>query len=119
MIDPKKRKLLELMRHQVGSVNLMDLASLDTLIGDARKQYLRDAESLWANPVFHNEINRVIRRQLEFIGTEAESDRQADVGRGTINGVTLLRERIEVIHAEYKGGDNPVKEVFDQFEVSL
>lgn len=107
-----RESLVHLNRHQLGSIDLSDLTIPEELTGERRKEYLQQAELLWANPVFQNETKLIIRKQLEFIGMQAVEDLQYVIGRGTINGSDLLRDRIETLHTQYKesikGPDEPV-----------
>lgn len=105
---PKKPKtktvakiLLELNRHQIGSINLSDVVTPETLLPEQRTQYLREAESLWKNIVFQNELKLIMRRQLEFVGMQAADFDQVMVARGTINGSSLLLEKIEQLHIQF------------------
>jgi len=109
-----EKKITELMRHQIGSINLSDLIDISTLTLSERKKYLQDAETLWNNPVFKNEIKFIIQKQIEFIGMEARDILEVSVGRGTVNGATLLSERIQALHIEYIEDTKP-KEKFDEF----
>ncbi len=117
-----KKKLLETIvkinRHQIGSIDLADIIDVDALKPSDKKIYLQEAEVLWSNPVFQNETKKIIRLQLEFIGMNAEYFEQMLVGRGTINGCDLLRERIEKLHLEYKDSTQSTEEKFDEFEIT-
>ncbi len=116
-IKPSKEALLELARHQVGSINLRDIVDADLLTGESKAQYLANAELVWVNPVFKNELYRIIRKQLEFIAMQSSDFDQTLVGRGTINGADLIRERFETLHIQYADRNKP-KEKFDKFEIS-
>lgn len=104
--------LTDLNRNQLGSISLKDINNITEYSSSEGKQYLQDAEVLWNNPVFQNEIKKMIQIQLEFIGNEATEISQVFVARGTINGVQLLHEWIEMLHNKYTQQTKP-KEDFD------
>lgn len=109
--------LLDATRHALGSINLKDIEDADTLVGETELSYLGKASAIWTNPVFRNEIARIIRLQLEFTGMQASNFEQTIVGRGTINAADLIKSRFENLHTRYLDRTKP-KESFDKFEVS-
>lgn len=104
--------LTDLNRNQLGSISLKDINDVTRFTTGERKQYLQDAEVLWTNPVFQNEIKKMIQVQLEFMGNEATEISQVFVARGTINGVQCFHEWIEMLHNEYTQLNKP-EEDFD------
>jgi hypothetical protein len=114
----KKKTVVEFNRHQIGSISLTDIDYIDSLSVSDRRNYLQQAENIWTNPVFQNEIKTIIQKQLEFIGMESKDYNQILIGRGTINGVSLLQERLETLHSEYIQGIKP-PEKFDEFDVGV
>lgn len=119
-IKPVSPTIVDLNRHQLGSIDLTDILDGDALLGEERKEYLRNAELLWVNPVFQHETKKIIRKQLEFIGIQAPDLEAILVGRGTINGVDLLRERVEKLHVLHK--EKPEQSTpldFNKFEIGV
>lgn len=108
--------LVDINRHQVGSIGLCDLMNEEAMDEPTRKEYLRNAEEVWRNPVFKKEITMLIRKQENFIACWAEDEKQVLVGRGTINGVSLIEERLRELHSEYEA-TKPVTESFDKHSV--
>lgn len=113
------KRLTDLNRNQLGSISLDDIDIVDKLEGAKRHAYLAHAESLWRNPVFANEIKVMVQAQLEFIGKECSEFSHMLVGRGTINGASILRERIQTLHAEFAELTKSVDKEFDPFAVSV
>ena len=113
-----KKTIVDFNRNQICSVSLKDIDNIDDLTVVDRKNYLQQAESLYSNPVFQNEIKVIIQKQLEYMGMEAKNMEEVWVSRGTINGIDLLRERIEALHSEYIQAIKPA-EKFDRFEVGV
>lgn len=114
----KKKTIVDFNRNQIGSISLKDIDSLDNLTISERKGYLQQAESIFNNPVFQNEIKIIVQKQLEFMGMKARNMEEVWVSRGTINGVDLFRERIETLHSEYIQAIKP-PEKFDEFDVGV
>jgi hypothetical protein len=112
----KNKTVVDLNRHQIGSIDLSDLIWVEKLSESDRKKYLQDAEMVWANPVFQNEILRMIQAQLEFIGMQALTWEQSLVGRGVINGLDLIKTQMENYHNQHLQAIRPA-EKFDKFEI--
>ncbi len=108
--------IVKLNRHILGSIDLDDIVDADSLEGTDRKNYLEQAEVLFANPVLINEIKRAIKLQVEFIAREAVGEDQMYIGRGGINLGELLIERFTMLHSEYKEKVEP-EEPFDPLEI--
>jgi hypothetical protein len=96
----------------LGVFSSKEIQDSDKLQGAERKIYLQNAALIYSNPVFVNEIRLLIEAQKEFIACESEDYQQVCIGRGTINGLTLILERVEAFKNEYnsitKGEDPPV-----------
>lgn len=111
--------LTVLNRHELGSISLKDLINVSLLEGENRRVYLAKAEQIWMNSVFVNEIKVMIQAQLEFIAKECPEFAQMLVGRGTINGASILKERIQMLHVEYRELTKQKDEDFDPFAIGV
>lgn len=91
-----KKEELELIRHNVGSINLSDIEKLkeERISEDAEKQRAADAEIFYKNH-FEKLLKLFIQKQLEFIAEEATDIEKLAFSRGTINGFTLINEWFE------------------------
>ena len=112
----KKKTIVDFNRNQIGSISLKDIDTFESLTESEKKGYLQQAESIYMNPVFQNEVKIIVQKQLEYMGMEAKNMEEVWVSRGTINGVDLLRERIETLHSQHLQAIKPA-EKFDEFEV--
>ena len=113
------KDLTDLNRHELGSISLEDIIDVSILDGAKRKEYLANAEQIWNNPVFVNEIKIMIQAQLEFIGKECAEFAQTLVARGTINGASILREVIQAYHMEYRESTKQKDKDFDPFAIGV
>lgn len=109
-----KEELTKINRHAVGSIDIDDIKSKDTMSGNELREYLSQAETLYTNPVLINELNRAIKIQMEFIACEATSFEETLVGRGGINMASLLLERFALLHSEYKEMIEPEEDIDPQ-----
>lgn len=112
----KKKTITDFNRNQIGSIDISDLQYVEKLSESERKGYIQQAELIWNNPVFHNEIKIMIQAQLEFIGMKANDMNQILTARGTINGIDLFRERFVVYHNEHLKAIQP-PEKFDKHKM--
>jgi hypothetical protein len=111
-----KKTIVDFNRHQIGCIDLLDLKNVEEMTESQRKSYIQDAEAVWNNPVFQNEILIMIQKQLEYMGMEASSIDEILVSRGTINGIDLFRMRFETYHNQHLEAIKPAED-FDEFEV--
>lgn len=109
------KELVEINRNFIGGISLKDLVYEDKLTPSEKLKYLQDAELVYNNIVFQNELKRIIQTQLEFMGMEAIGMEQIYVSRGTMNGMDLLTERFLTLHNEYKEATKPEDTNFDEF----
>ena len=108
------KNLVKINRNFIGSIDLGDIINVDKMTPTDRINYLKEAETLYNNPVFQNEIKKMVQTQLEFIAMQTTDQDQVYVGRGTISGLDLLMETINHYHNEYKQAIRP-EENFNKF----
>ena len=82
----------ELLRHFLASINLEDIEELQKVTLNEADSLSRaiDAELFYTNH-FSKVIKLFIQVQLEYIGKEADNAEQLMFGRGTINGLMLIK----------------------------
>lgn len=87
------KKSAELLRRELGSIDLFDIEDLKKveLTDEEAMARAGDAELFYKNH-FEKVLKLFIQKQLEFCGKEAENPGQFLFGRGTINGLCLLDE---------------------------
>ena len=81
------KEQLELFRHQLGSFDLSDVDLSEEEIDNCAA----GAELFYRN-YFKRILNKFYKEQLEFIGKKACDMEQLCYGRGTINGLLLIKE---------------------------
>lgn len=59
-----------------------------------KEDYLVYAVDILENPMFQEEIKRIVFEQVNYIATQSPTEQSSLLARGTINGVSLLKERI-------------------------
>lgn len=103
----------ELMRHLLGSFDLSDIEKL-------RKEGLTDIESrarasdveIFFMKHFEKVLKLFIQAQLEWIANDADDEYKLQFGRGSINGLFLVRDwfadRIKESTARFQKDEKPV-----------
>ena len=114
-----RKKLTELNRHQLGTIDLSDAVSVDKMSSSERRTYLEQAEMVFANPVFKKEIATLMQAQIEFVACSSADREQDLVGRGTINGLSLLSERFNELHSQFKDMTTPEKPLTEEERMSV
>lgn len=84
------QKSMQLIRNQLGGVNLSEFQDEKETKEDEGKSY--DAQIAAVFHILEKDVKRLEYKQLEEIGLRAEDYRQVIFGRGTINGANLLLE---------------------------
>jgi hypothetical protein len=108
-------KITENTRHVLGSINLSDVVDINSFTPADKLNYLKVAEGVYQNEVFQNELKMMVQAQLEFIGLNAANYDEVIMGRGTMNGCTLMLERFSILHNEYRQAIKPEDKDFDPF----
>ena len=100
---------LVLLRHQLGSIDLSDIKE-EELSESERAEYVAAISAVW--PRLEKDLNKFLHDQLMFMSIESEDWNQVLFGRGTCNGLDLLKEHWEKAHNEHRAKGVP-KENFD------
>jgi hypothetical protein len=113
------KKSLILIRHELASIDLSDIKNIeDILISDAEVRQREADSEIFYIKYFEKLLKLLTQKQLEYVGTQAQSDLQSAFGRGTINGFYLIdqwfKEQLSGSRGRFsevekpKPGDNPV-----------
>lgn len=94
----ERSDMLTLARHQLASLDLSDLPRKQETPEERRARVARASAAFLE---IEHDLRELEQQQLVFIGKEATDQRQADFGRGTLNGVALVREFYEKLHREH------------------
>lgn len=95
---------VSLMRHILGSIDLSQ-ESNDEVFNNRAGAIFKD--------VIEPKLNKMAREQERFTAAEAANWDQAMFGRGTLNGIELVREEFEKAYAVYQQS-NQLPEPFDK-----
>lgn len=109
---PKKELTTELLRRQLGSIDLKDVKE-EEMTEAERKEYCAAIFAVW--PRLEKDINKFLHSQLLFIGAEADTWERVIFGKGTFNGIDLLREHWQKTANEYQAIAKP--DEFDKHKV--
>lgn len=89
----KSGELIEVLRKQLGSITLKDLKeSEEPQLTDAEYNERAASAELFFMHYMEKILNILEHKQLVEIGTKAQNDLQMIFGRGTINGLYLIKE---------------------------
>lgn len=104
----------ELLRRKIGSINIDDVEKPE-MTEEERKQYVSIIHT--AFPYILADIKRFQTSQLLFSSIQALSWEQSLVGRGSFNGMDLLKEYWQNISLEHKGDKVEEDKDFDKHNV--
>ena len=112
----EQEKSAILTRHELSSIDLSDVEEIRKIkfTDEQLKAKASSAEEFYNN-VLENELKLFIQVQLEFIGKEAVNQDQLQFGRGTLNGICLVKEWFEkqiLLRKPEEGEKNTPGEVF-------
>ena len=86
----------KLLRHLLASIDLSDIEHLkDIKLNDTDAMARAGDTETFYKSHFENVLKLFIQQQLEFISKEAVSNDQLQFGRGTFNGLMLIKEWCE------------------------
>lgn len=118
--------MADLMRETLGSytINANEVESdglpksfLSVEDKDKRTMYITQLAQIAQLEVWEVMCKNLIDIQANFVIRKADGELQIVFGRGSINGITLLRNEVRKGFAEYEDGRKP-KEEFDEFETT-
>ncbi len=91
-----REKETALLRHLIGSIDLSDVGELDkdTLGEEEYMNRASESEAFYRH-FFDKVLKSLIQKQLEWIGNQAQNDLELSFGRGTINGLNLIKDWFE------------------------
>lgn len=102
----------DVVRHHLGSINLKDLKDAREWSEGERKNHFAELGVMVSKKSFAIEIDNLRETQAYFCAEQAQDVRQLDFARGTINGITLVKERFEQLAGEHYQQTKP-KEDYD------
>ena len=89
-------KSAELLRHELASINMDDIQELiETRLSNQNVLERAGATETYYKAYLEKVLKLLLYEQLAFIGKEAINDPQTQFGRGTFNGITLVKDWME------------------------
>ena len=104
-------KSLELLRKELGSINLSETEEDKEMSESDRKEYVAAISAVF--PRLEKDIKRLLYEQLMFTSNRAETWEQVILGRGTFNGMDILLNHWKTAHLEHTAKSQPKEEVDD------
>ncbi len=111
-VEVVKQIPYDVTRHQLGSINLKDLKDAREWTEAEKKQHNADLGVVVSKKAFKIEVDNLREAQAYFCAEQAQDNRQLDFARGTINGITLVMERLEQLAGKHYQDTKP-KEDYD------
>lgn len=116
LVDRKEptdsERIIALLRHQLGSINLDDARDVKEMTEDERAEYLGRVAVAW-KLIMEPMLKKFVISQEEFMAKNANGEIQYAFSRGTINGLLLVRDELEKLYSEHIERTRP-KEGFDR-----
>lgn len=107
--------IIELTRAQLKLIGTDDAKFWEELPDDEQKHLAANAHSLSKNPAFYPTLKALARLQEQFISREAPAWESVLIGRGTVNGIDLVRIEFEKLASIHE--DSLRKEQFNKYDV--
>lgn len=101
-------------RHQIGSIDKNEVRYLEKMSHQDLDEHKSDISGIYMEPAFKRELNCMLDTQVYWLGQEADGDRQQTFGKGTINGISLVLERFELINSEIRKMREPKAPLTDE-----
>lgn len=104
--------LLDINRHVFGSINPGDVQKLESMGESERRAFVANVHLIFTNPSFKVVLTWLLEAQKDFIATQVPDWEGLLVGRGSVNGISLVAEYLEKLNNEYIESVKP-REDFD------
>ena len=116
VIERESVKEVVAKRSFLGSIDKDRVIYLKNMSESEKKEHDGSISQIFVMPAFKRELDSMIDTQVYWLGEEADGDRQHTFGKGTINGLNLVKERFELIHSTVLERNKPHKEPEDPLE---
>ena len=105
----------DVIRHQLGSIDRETVQYLKKMTDEEYGEHISNIDKIVSNPAFSAEIDGLIDAQAYWIAEKA-NESQLAFGRGTINGLSLTKERFQALSGEHRKRVQP-KEKINPYDV--
>lgn len=100
----------DVTRLQLGSIDRQIVQYLKSMTDEEYAQHISEIDRIVANPAFKAEIDGLVDAQAYWIAEKA-TEAQLPFGRGTINGLSLVKERFGLLSSEHRKRMQPPEKV--------
>lgn len=81
-----------------------------------KKDHIAEISKIHEVKAFHREIESMVDQQVYFLAERALNGNQLSFGRGTINGMRLVKERFKDLHNEHLAEKKP-QDDYNPYEI--
>lgn len=100
----------DVTRRQLGSIDPNNVRYIKSMSEEEYMEHIGNIDRVYSNPSFKTELDGLLDAQIYFMGQESQ-DETFKYGRGTVNGIALVRERFELLSGEYRKKSQPTGKV--------
>ena len=102
-------------RRQLGSISPDNIQYIREMTEQEAIDHAQEIALIAKNAAFDREIDALIDTQVYWMAQEADGLRQQDFGKGTVNGLCLIKERFHRLESEHDVRVRP-KEMLEDLE---
>jgi len=103
-------------RNFLGSIDRADVHYVKGMTADEIKEHKSALTNIYANVAFKRELDAMMDTQVYWMGQQADGDRQHTFGKGTLNGIQLVKERFQDAYGEITTANKPKEKYEDPLE---
>lgn len=106
-------------RKQLGSISPENVQYIREMTVQEAIDHAQGIALIAKNDAFDREIDSLIDTQVYWMAQESDGLRQQDFGKGTVNGLCLIKERFHAIESEHDVRTKPKEtlEDLDKYEI--
>ncbi|MEK6830172.1 MAG: hypothetical protein AABY15_08715 [Nanoarchaeota archaeon] len=97
-----EKELLEQNRKIIQLIDVGKLESFEQMTEMEKREYAASASELFNNKILLDILRWLAKSQLEFVFKESQNWEQVLMGRGNINGIGLVFERLQFLQGVYQ-----------------
>lgn len=116
VIEKEVIKEVVAKRNFLGSIDRADVHYVKGMTESEMKEHRSGMSNIYTNVVFKRELDAIADTQVYWLAEKADGDRQSLFGKGTLNGIQLVKERFEAAHGEVMTANKPKEKSEDPLE---
>jgi len=94
--------VLEENRRAIQLIDPFNVEEFEDMSESEKREYVAEVSRIYNSRMFQDAIKWLTKQQIEFIGKEAQTWEQVLIGRGNINGIGLVLERLRYLDGVHK-----------------